>query len=952
MDHFPNHTLGWTVSSSEQVTDQDGNIVDADDVLTFINGAGVLSVWRYDNRSYLDVQARMLFGPRHAGTYRVSLVNPATSVAGITFAFTENQSAVHRGAQIGIQTTVHWGGEGGGHPPLPGAGPRGVIFSLENDAGGGEFTVAAGDNNTAASLVVSRDQMPGVTGLLMDADGNPVVDEHGSPVAPATGLFVRATAMYAGPGELPFSILIPIPIENPEVQSVTVTGPYNEAGVLLTGAGAGVHRGERNQFRAVVHGVGFPFQDINWSVVPHGAGGTAFLPSTIVDENGWLTVDENCRHSIPITVQAASNSVHNVGSGEDTGTTAILTPVITAIQIVGGNVTMQRDTTRRFYAEITSRGNPDDFVIEWDVEGESTSQTEVTRLGFGLTGDLFLPPNEASPSFTLRAQVDGSDLVPSTITVFVAAGGHIPGDWRTVAIGIDHTLALSWNNHLYAWGRNQWGRLGNGHVFPNTGVVIPIANSALTNPENVDLLVTRPASIGGGHVNLWRDISGGNHHSIGIRQDGTLWAWGSNALGQLGARIGTLVVTEPTVGNVRGTVAGHDGVTRHVQVQSAPMPVEAARRFTWRSISAGMDHNVGIKVDGTLYSFGNWANGRLGRELADMHDDVDGYGGEIRPHWAPGRITVDGLDDYGWAMASAGGMHGAALRYDGRLFTWGGNAHGQVGPGAAANQLLPIEVHHPTGGTWIYVGANNEGTLAIDSNHVLWTWGNNVSGALGRMVDRHGVALDNPATVTGGSVPVPEPGPVPHPTPGREWRRIATSGGSQHAAAIDDLGHVYTWGRNHAGQLGWGAAYRRFDTPPHPNTSANFGGFFRPVNDLGHLNPPGGPALTPQLETRPMLATPRQPMPGIVVQEALAGRFYTIIIDTQGRMFGWGDNRFGQIGIGESFWVWNQAQVIADGPFPRDMALPTAGFTIFSPNNSHQIENNRIVFNPVQIFRY
>gem|GEM_PF-1564600 len=921
LDHVENRDVfAWTVASSE--ADPPGLGLPGQQ--TFVNAEGHLHVWRGDSRSYLDVQATMLFGPQIASEpFRVTLSDPKAAVEAITF--TLDPPSVHRGGFVGIQAQVHWGdgpdGDAGGIPPTNGA--TGIVFTLLSGHEENEIILPGGgldaDHNTGMTLHVFRDQMPG---LGAGANGQ--------------GIVVRAASIYDN-----FYIDIPIPVLQPVVTGITVTPP-----VFREGANGeretGVFRGEENTFSAEVHGLGYPFQQVEWEIVT-GAGHPNFDEGSSIDSSGTLVLNEHCpsfRSGLPVTVRATSNFVFNDGDTQSaTAAVTILEPVITGIQIEGGDTTMQRDTTRRFQASITSRGNPANFVIEWETRGTSTDQTEVTRMGFGHTGDLFLPPNEEAPSFTLRAYVRGNSGIAHAITVFAPDVENIvPGDWRAVAIGVDHMLALSWNNTMYSWGRNQWGRLGDSAIIPQGGM---------------DRNVRWPTAIPN-HHNLWREISGGSHHSIGIRQDGTLWAWGSNQHGQLGVRPGTMDNSVPTITNITGGP----------QVQSAPMPVAAARRFTWMSISAGMEHNVGIKVDGTLYSFGRNNFMQLGRELAPYDSEILGTPGEIRPHWAPGRITIEGVPDTGWRMAAAGGAHGAAIRWDGRLYTWGRNNHGQVGLGGTVgtNQELPVQVVHPGGLEWVYVAANDLSTLAIDRAGIVWTWGNNASGALGRMKNLFGMPLDNPEHLTNGNIPVPEPGPMNHPVLGRVWRSIVTSSGSQHAAAIDDLGHLYTWGRNHVGQLGWGMAYRRFDTSPAPNTVREDGTFT--ITVLPGSSAVGG-FLTP--EDREMLATPRQPMPDVRFMTALAGRWFTMAITEGGELWGWGDNRWGQIGNGQSFGNPNgntPGNAPNHGPFPPigpgsvELGLPPVparpsgiGTSGGSASQSQLEANNRGVFYPVQIFR-
>ncbi|MBK7959174.1 MAG: hypothetical protein IPK03_14415 [Bacteroidetes bacterium] len=82
----------------------------------------------------------------------------------------------------------------------------------------------------------------------------------------------------------------------------------------------------------------------------------------------------------------------------------------------------------------------------------------------------------------------------------------------------------------------------------------------------------------------WVSIAAGNGHSLGIKSDGTLWAWGRNTDGQLG-----------------------NGIT----IDSAS-PVQIGVANNWVSVSAGASHTFAIKSNGTLWAWGRNDFGQLG----------------------------------------------------------------------------------------------------------------------------------------------------------------------------------------------------------------------------------------------------------------------------------------------------------------------------------------------------
>ncbi|GDX40608.1 hypothetical protein LBMAG21_09000 [Armatimonadota bacterium] len=122
------------------------------------------------------------------------------------------------------------------------------------------------------------------------------------------------------------------------------------------------------------------------------------------------------------------------------------------------------------------------------------------------------------------------DLVLNlTGVVQVASGGYY-----SYASAGGHSLALKSDGTVWAWGRNQYGALGDG---TNTARSTPVQVSGLTGVTQV--------------------AGGGNYHSLALKSDGTIWAWGYNAVGQLGD--GTT-----TDRNTPVQVSGLTGVTQVV----------------------------------------------------------------------------------------------------------------------------------------------------------------------------------------------------------------------------------------------------------------------------------------------------------------------------------------------------------------------------------------------------
>ncbi|MEZ4269952.1 MAG: hypothetical protein R3C68_00465 [Myxococcota bacterium] len=141
---------------------------------------------------------------------------------------------------------------------------------------------------------------------------------------------------------------------------------------------------------------------------------------------------------------------------------------------------------------------------------------------------------------------------------------------------------------------------------------------------------TLDADDGMGCVGSWESFALGDQHACGIRNDGSLWCWGDNTVGQLG-----------------------DGSSRRRSV-----PVRVGQDNTWQQVSAGSKHTCGVHADGSLQCFGSGNNGRLGHGA---------FTAAVIP------TTVD--DSRRWSAVAAGGRHSCAIAEDSRLWCWGSTSH-------------------------------------------------------------------------------------------------------------------------------------------------------------------------------------------------------------------------------------------------------------------------------------
>ncbi|RJQ56029.1 MAG: hypothetical protein C4521_01550, partial [Actinobacteria bacterium] len=199
-------------------------------------------------------------------------------------------------------------------------------------------------------------------------------------------------------------------------------------------------------------------------------------------------------------------------------------------------------------------------------------------------------------------------------------------------------------------------------------------------------------------------------------------------------------------------------------------PVQVAPGTQWDAAAGGVNHTLGIQRDGTL-----WAWGRNG--YAQLGD------GTRTDRLVPVRIGTDG----GWRAIDGGYGHSVGRKSDGTVWTWGYSKYGQLGDGTTIDKLSPARLG--TGADWSHVEAGYHHTVALKNDGSLWTWGANAYGQLG---DGTTVNRLSPVRIAAEET----------------WTGV--SAGAWHTLAIKSDGTLWAWGRNTDGQLGDGTIADRF----------------------------------------------------------------------------------------------------------------------------------------------
>ena len=453
--------------------------------------------------------------------------------------------------------------------------------------------------------------------------------------------------------------------------------------------------------------------------VGDGARETRYTPVRVMDS--VYQISAGGLHSMVVCSDGnllawGDNTTGQVGIGEET-MQPILEPLLILEAI--GSIAASRGSNGYSFA-IDRRGN----LWAW---GANTH---------GQLGGVEALSQPSPAEITMPAA-----LIPST--------AYFPFTQQTmVSAGYAHSLAVTGDGALWAWGSNNQGQLGDG------------TNISRSEPVKI--------------MDSVAYVSAGFTHSLAIKTDGSLWAWGDNIYGQLG-----------------------DGTTEH---RNIPVRIMS----TAKAVSAGSFHSIALDIYGNVWAWGTNHWGELGdgtnydrhtpvkiMESAkqvyagDLHSmAVDIYGNlwfwgywpyvQYSDEYLP-RIVLESV-----AYISAGLNHVMIIKTDGSLWAWGCNRYGQLGDGTTTDRYEPVMIIEDS---VVSVSAGDNHTVAVlfmrTGERILRTWGNNAYGQLG-----DGTTLNRHSPVWAMS-------PI-----------LAASAGGNHTMALGPDGSIWAWGDNWNGQVG------------------------------------------------------------------------------------------------------------------------------------------------------
>jgi alpha-tubulin suppressor-like RCC1 family protein len=440
-----------------------------------------------------------------------------------------------------------------------------------------------------------------------------------------------------------------------------------------------------------------------------------------------------------------------------------------------------------------------------------------------------------------------------------------------------YSLLLKRDGTVWGWGDNASGQLGNGTVTSFEQNMVQA--SGLTNVVK---------------------ITGGKSTSIALKEDGTVWGWGSNGQNNIGdgtaiartipvqtlgengvgfltdvvdissavSASGSFVLALKKDGTVVGWGLNIYGVFDGSSTRTVPKKILNLSNVV--KISAGLNHALVLKEDGTVWSIGGNQYGELGTgdtlssnipkqvlNLSNIKDIKTGFYNsfalkEDGTVWSWGRNSNGELGDGSISSKyqpsqisglnnvlrlSIGYSTAIALNEAGEVWTWGDNAFGQVGNGNKIDQTTPVKIS--ISGV-VEVASGISHSLIMKANGEIWGWGQNNKKQLG----------DRPEAESLVPVQLFIP-PPPVTSPLFDIKQISSF--SNFAIAVKNDGTVWTWGNNSDGQLGDGTTVSR--------------------NKAKQIN------LTN-------------------VKEVAAGGGHALAVKNDGTLWVWGLNNYGQLGDG------------------------------------------------------
>lgn len=330
---------------------------------------------------------------------------------------------------------------------------------------------------------------------------------------------------------------------------------------------------------------------------------------------------------------------------------------------------------------------------------------------------------------TLAVKADGSLWMSNAVSGMtkMAEGTVLPAGLKAQSVSVSnwHSAVLSDQGEVWTWGANNVGQLGNGSTIDSYSKAVKVAGL-----ENVT------------------SITGGTMHSVALKDDGTVWAWGGNDFGQLGNETNS----------------------------QSNIPVQVAGLTNVIALATGPYHSLAVQAGGKVWAWGNNGQGGLGNGT---------YTHSNKPTEVQGLPAGENI-----IAVAASQVHSMAVTESGEVWAWGGNGDGQLGDGTRIYRNKAVKViglPDPATDKVTSIAVGESYSFAVTESGRVWAWGNNADGQLGLGVSI--ASTTTPMQITG--------------LAGINIKSVVAGGYCNFA--ISETGEVWGWGSNYSGQQGDGS---------------------------------------------------------------------------------------------------------------------------------------------------
>lgn len=325
--------------------------------------------------------------------------------------------------------------------------------------------------------------------------------------------------------------------------------------------------------------------------------------------------------------------------------------------------------------------------------------------------------------------------------------------FKEISAGEDHTLAIDENGSLWAWGHNEYLKLGNEKIT-NSTIKIPTlikdgkkfkeisagGDHTLAIDENNNLFAWGSNNyyqikITGNRK--YKKIAAGSNFSLAIDESGNLWGMGMDDSGQLGinslgnTKYSSLIqinkgtkYKEISAGKNYALAIDEDnnlwawgsnlykqlGIGTKISDRNNAIKIDNGMKY--KKIAAGYDFSLAIDENGNLWGCGRNRYGQLGSEVGEDSN-----------------IWVKVMKDKKFKEVSVGTGHVLLLDMENHLYTCGRNDYGQLGNRTTENSSILIQIKPEI--KFSKITAGDFYGLAIDESKNTWAWGSNSYGQLG-----------------------------------------------------------------------------------------------------------------------------------------------------------------------------------------------------------------------------